>query len=152
MLGFSLFIEHEALIQRATKRRKSLPMYRSSHQRCSVKKGVLRNFTKFTEKDLRQRLFFNIKKETLAQVFSCGFCEIPKNTFFTEHLWTTASECIWNNYIIFAHKYNSTTLSMWVVTKLNCVSRFDFLPLLMSCNKLKQPYWKKNLFFYSTVS
>ena len=23
---------------------------------------------------------------------SCEFCEISKNTFFTEHLWTTASE------------------------------------------------------------
>ena len=32
-----------------------------------------------------------IKKETLAQVFSCEFCEISKNTFFTEHLWTTTS-------------------------------------------------------------
>ena len=32
-----------------------------------------------------------IKKETLAQVFSCEFCEISKNTFFAEHLWTTAS-------------------------------------------------------------
>ena len=32
-----------------------------------------------------------IKKETLAQVFSCESCEISKNTFFTEHLWTTAS-------------------------------------------------------------
>ena len=32
-----------------------------------------------------------LKKETLAQVFSCEFCEISKNTFFTEHLWTTAS-------------------------------------------------------------
>ena len=27
-----------------------------------------------------------IKKETLSQVFSCEFCEISKNTFFTEHL------------------------------------------------------------------
>ena len=27
-----------------------------------------------------------IKKETLAQVFFCEFCEISKNTFFTEHL------------------------------------------------------------------
>ena len=27
------------------------------------------------------------KKETLAQVFSCGFCENSKNTFFIEHLW-----------------------------------------------------------------
>ena len=24
-------------------------------------------------------------------MFSCEFCEIPKNTFFTEHLWATAS-------------------------------------------------------------
>ena len=31
-----------------------------------------------------------IKKETLAQVFSCKFCEIFKSTFFTEHLWTIA--------------------------------------------------------------
>ena len=30
--------------------------------------------------------------ETQAQVFSCEFCEIFNNTFFTEHLWTTASE------------------------------------------------------------
>ena len=28
-----------------------------------------------------------IKKETLAQLFSCEFCEISKNTFSTEHLW-----------------------------------------------------------------
>ena len=33
-----------------------------------------------------------IKKETLAQLFSCEFCEISKNTFFTKHLWVTASE------------------------------------------------------------
>ena len=32
-----------------------------------------------------------IKKETLAQVLFCEFCDIFKNTFFTEHLRTTAS-------------------------------------------------------------
>ena len=31
----------------------------SSHQRCSVKKGALRNFAKFTGKHLCQSLFFN---------------------------------------------------------------------------------------------
>ena len=35
--------------------------------------------------------FFFSEKETLPQVFSCEFCEISKNTFFKEHLWTTAS-------------------------------------------------------------
>ena len=34
-------------------------LYRSSHQRCSMKKGVLRNFTKFPGKHLCQSLFFN---------------------------------------------------------------------------------------------
>ena len=46
-------------------------------QRCSVKKGVLGNFTKFTGKHLCQSLFFN-----KVQVFSCEFCEISKNAFF----------------------------------------------------------------------
>ena len=32
-----------------------------------------------------------IKKETLTQLSSSEFCKISKNTFFTEHLWTTAS-------------------------------------------------------------
>ena len=31
------------------------------------------------------------KKETLTQLFSCEFCKIFKNTFFTEHLWTNDS-------------------------------------------------------------
>ena len=54
-----------------------------------MKKVVLINFAKFTVKRLCQRLFF--KKESLAQVFSCEFCEISKTTSFTEHHRTTAS-------------------------------------------------------------
>ena len=52
------------------------------------KKGVLRNFGKYTEKHLWQSLFNDIvtgpraqasnfiRKETLAQVFSCEFCNV----------------------------------------------------------------------------
>ena len=69
--------------------------FRSSHQRCSIIKGVPKHFAKFTGKNLCQILFFNkvadpgnlIKKEALAQVFSGEFCEIFKNTFVTEHFW-----------------------------------------------------------------
>ena len=32
-----------------------------------------------------------LKKKTLSQVFSCEFCEISNNTFFTEHLQATTS-------------------------------------------------------------
>ena len=33
-----------------------------------------------------------VEKETPAQLFSYEFCEILKNTLFTEHFRTTASE------------------------------------------------------------
>ena len=52
---------------------------RSSHQRCSIRKVVFKNFAKFAGKTPEACRF--IKKETLAQVFSCGFCEISNNTF-----------------------------------------------------------------------
>ena len=50
-------------------------VHRSSHQRYSVKKGVLRNFAKFTGKHLCQSLFFN---------------KVGGGAFFTEHVWATA--------------------------------------------------------------
>ena len=33
-----------------------------------------------------------VKKETLVPVFSCEFCVISKNTFFTEHLRETSDQ------------------------------------------------------------
>ena len=68
-------------------------IFRSSHQKCSVKKGVLINFAKFAGEHLEAEACNFIKKETLAQVFFRESFEISKNTFFTEHLRTTASEC-----------------------------------------------------------
>ena len=60
----------------------------SSHQGCSLRKGILRSFAKFKGKRLCQSPFFNkvaalraasllevckfIKKEILAQAFSCN--------------------------------------------------------------------------------
>ena len=67
-----------------------------------IKKGVLKNLAKFTGKHLCQSLFnkvsllkrdFNkvsLLKRDSAQVFSCEFCKVFKNTFFTERLGTTA--------------------------------------------------------------
>ena len=65
---------------------------RSSHWRCSVGKGVLRNFSKlqgntcarvsFSIK-LQAKAWYFIKKEAPTQMFSCEFCETSKNTFFT---------------------------------------------------------------------
>ena len=88
-------------------------MVRSSHRRCSVRKGVLRNFAKLSGKHLCQSLFFNkvavlravtiTKKQTLRQMFSCEFCVISKSKFFTEHLWATAS--VWSKWSLFKWWY-----------------------------------------------
>ena len=51
--------------------------FRGSHGRCSVKKGVLENFAKFTGKHL---------------CFSMNFAKFLRTAFFTEQLQTTASE------------------------------------------------------------
>ena len=73
---------------------------RSSHHTCSVRKAVLRKFIKFTEKHLWKSVLFDkvaglstaaLLKKRLPQVFSYEFCEISKNTFFTEHLWANTS-------------------------------------------------------------
>ena len=59
-------------------------------QKCSVKKMLLK-ISQNSGKHLCQSLFLIklqawlknfIKKKTLAQVFSCDFCEISKNTFW----------------------------------------------------------------------
>ena len=64
-------------------------------RRCSVKK-VLLDISQNPQENICVRFSFLIKlqdfglqldeKGTLAQVFSCEFCEILKNTFFIEHL------------------------------------------------------------------
>ena len=78
-------------------------LYRCSCPEVFCKKGVLRNFAKFTGKRLCQGLFLiklhalsnfakftqkhlcqsliKLQAEALAQVFSCEFCEICKNNF-----------------------------------------------------------------------
>ena len=79
---------------------KSSYMNRSSHQRCSIEKVFLKH-SQNSQENTCASLFLRklqasglrpIKKETLAHVFSCEFCEIFKNTFFTEHLRTLLHE------------------------------------------------------------
>ena len=69
-------------------------------QRCSVKKVFL-EISQNSQENTRARVSFLIrlheeacnfiKKETLAQVFSCEFCDISKNTSFHRTPLVTAS-------------------------------------------------------------
>ena len=84
---------------------------RSSHQRSSIIKVFL-EISQNSQENTCARVSFLIqlqasacnfiKKETLAQVCSCEFCEISKNTFFTEYLRAAASK--------YDENYNSIAL------------------------------------------
>ena len=64
---------------------------RSSHQRCSVRKGVLKNFAKFTGKHLCKSLFFNevaglrpatlLKKRLWHRCFPVNFAKFLRTPF-----------------------------------------------------------------------
>ena len=61
-----------------------LTIYESSHRRCSVIEGVLRNFAKFTGKHLYQSLFFNkvdSGKETRKRCFPVNFAKFLRTPF-----------------------------------------------------------------------
>ena len=58
----------------------------------SVRKGVVENLAKFTEKCLCLKPA-NLLKKTLAQAFSCEFYEIFNNTFSYRTPLVAASEC-----------------------------------------------------------
>ena len=64
-----------------------LTIVRSSHQSCSVTKGVLRNFAKFTGKHLCQNFFFN-KVADLSPV-----------TLFKKRLWHRCFHVIFAKYL-----------------------------------------------------
>ena len=106
---------------------------RSSRPKMFCKKGVLKNFAKFTGKYLYQSLFLI----NFGQVFSCEFWEIFKNTsgVFVENLrWLLLLKfaCIRNeiwrrsfckNHIIIEKERlqeSSRLLFLWFLIDLNC--------------------------------
>ena len=50
-------------------------------RRCSVKMVFL-EILQNSQENTCARVSFSIKKETLAQMLSCEFCKISKNTFY----------------------------------------------------------------------
>ena len=79
---------------------------RSSHQRCSIKKGVFRNFTKFTGKHLCQILFFNkvagrpatlLKKRLWHRCFLLNFVKFLRTPFLPNTSGRLLPKCILGN-------------------------------------------------------
>ena len=62
-----------------------LVTYRSSRPEVLCKKGVLRNFAKFTEKHLRPATL--LKKRLWHRCFPVNFVKFLRTPFFAEHIW-----------------------------------------------------------------
>ena len=73
--------------------------WNNNHGSFSVGKGVLRNSAKFTSKHLSQSLFFD----------KVAGLRISNNTFFTEHVWATAS----SNYTAIRNNKFGQNLNLW---------------------------------------
>ena len=91
-----IFLQFE--VQQVHNSRQEQPPEVFYAKRCSQKFHKFHSKTPVPESHLVSSLImlqaqaYNfIKKEALAQVFSCEISENSKNMFFTEHLWTTAS-------------------------------------------------------------
>ena len=102
--------------------------YRNSHMRSSIKKVVLRNFSKFTGKHLCQSLFLNkvaglrpkacnfIKKETPAQVFFVNFEKFLRTPFLQN---TSGRLLLKLDLLLFERKSLTTKLSSLHQVSLN---------------------------------
>ena len=62
---------------------------RSSHRRCCIRKSILKNFANFTWKQLCRSLFLWSCRPSGCKL-CCKVCKTFKNTYFEEHLQTTA--------------------------------------------------------------
>ena len=86
--------------------------FSSSHWRCFVKQGALKNFSNFTGNDLCWSLFLiNLKlwgpatllKKTQTQVLSSEICK-----YFEEHLWMSTSK-------FYLKGDSSIGVSLWIL-------------------------------------
>ena len=111
---------------------------RSSHQRCSIKKGVLRNFTKFTGKHLCQSLFFNkvaglrlatlLKKRLWHRCFPVNFVKFLR----TPVLQNTSGRLLLLHLFFQSWVQSATVL----IQKINCV-----LPALLKLCSLEKNHY-----------
>ena len=70
-----------------------------------------------------------IKKETPVQLFSCEFCEISKNTFFTEPPWTTASVVLQSTVAVLFSRIRTRIVQAQNLLAVCLINEINFLSL-----------------------
>ena len=80
----------------------NFPSFKSSHWRCSVRKGVLRNLAKFTGKYLCKSLFFNEEWGDCLLSFSCLILKISCLFHFNRKMkWKKENTLMEFKYLLF---------------------------------------------------
>ena len=107
-------------------------------------KDVLKNFAKFRRKHLCGSLLIN----KVAQMFSCEFCKIFKNTYFEENLWTTIDFWLSSKY---ASIIGRNLLPDWLYLSSNnesiaCSCNSEFWYFTSSDRKKQPPEVVNNVF------
>ena len=117
-----------------------LQKYRSSRLEVFCRKGVLRNFEKFTGKYLRQSLLFHkvagprivtlLKKRSWYRCFPVNFSKFLKTPSVTEHLpWlllkTPVNQLIFREELVDLQLYYSRTFSQEVFKHSMCFRHFE---------------------------
>ena len=139
---------------------------RSSHRRCSVRKGVLWNFPKFTGKHLCQSLSFNkkalLKKRLWHRCFPVNFAIFLRTPFIIEHLWWLLNEITWikrkrwgrRSRITLKYFLKLTFYLLcvwtqceyaWLTTNSNAPFRFDYMKRIFLLGGLFHHCWKEPL-------
>ena len=99
-------------------------------RQCQKRHQLHKNFCSFSYCVSQLSACNFIKKQTLAQVFSCFCCEMSKNIFFTEHLLETASEYTYKE--LFTHPlkiYQKFCISTWYRHSLYSERNFKYSSL-----------------------
>ena len=110
--------------------------YRSIHRRCSVRKGVLRNFAKFTGKHLCQSLFLN------------KVADLRSAALLKKRLWHWCFSVIFPKFLRTPF-LQSTSRKLLLESEHVCTEIYSFFSLLKNIKTSVQKSCDKNLTFFS---
>ena len=136
---------------------------RSSHQRCFLRKGALKNFANDMGNQLCQSLFFNKVAGPKLHASGTGvFLWILQNLKNTLFYRTPLGDCFWNGqwYVLglpsaknhsypFSHQnIHFSQVTMWFLTPTHI---HTFFALFNQKKKTKNRYTRKQFLFYETL-
>ena len=98
----------------------------------------LKNFAQFIEKYLCWSLLFNKVagwKETLVQVFLCGFWEMFKNNYLVQHVQNALSVILGNPYVGISSTRSTGWKYTWLFSPLNRYTLVQLISTIINWNR-----------------